>query len=403
MNTEFKFKSNDEKIELIKDVFNLNNFTKKKYYFYNDDSIDLYFYNSSIEFDFYLLNNNIISDKIFIYVNLIDLNLLTDDIKDIIFSYIIFKKNYAYPYNILLNDLQIDPNKYFLLALKYNNYDFINNHILFNKLNLNEIIEGLMIISKKYVFYTSYISLKTKKIINVMNKLIINKYMLLIDNDIIAKLTYNSVMYNNIYMVKKIVKYYVKTNFKNINNLIIYAKEKKTFNILINELKNYNIKINIINEDILKFFINNKKLLCNMIRKKCIDNEALYKLFYIIVICYKKNCYLHKKILYLIINQINLIFDNKISDILYKKNQYFLLCKYLINTANQHNYNYSDIKIKYENIIFNRLFLSLIFTLKLTTEDANDIINKLKIKESRYHWQIIGIEYFCKKIFKILT
>ena len=382
--------SNDKKLIFVKDIFSDFNPTNLVHYMCDSIQID-------IRMEFYIsfeCDNRMSHDIYLIYKYFDDLNLLDDELKTLIFKYIVGNKTKLSKnkYLEIIKEFNITQNQYFLTAIENNNNKFIDMFIDINKLPQDILQQGAILLAQKNHNFRQIID-------KVCSKKNINKL-----NESFDYIIFNIVKYDNCYFLKKILPHCLSKNVIseiNFYQLFRYLN-RYNFRILGRQLLKHQIKFNFDEKQLLHWAINSPNLLINLIKYKQVDDEMINILFNKIIhfnnnVMNSRNC---NKVLCQILKKINPIFNIDMCNLLYKNKLYDVLCIYLLKTSTQHNYSYGNLlNLSYKKIIYAKGFDRLIFKLKLTSEQANDIIKNIYKNKSR--WMARTIHGYCKNVFKL--
>jgi hypothetical protein len=281
---------------------------------------------------------------------------------------------------IIDNDLDI--NKLIDFAIKNSNYEFLDRCINSNSFKLNN-YDILLQLSRKYFFYSN-----KKSLIKVcFNKLFNYKK---INKDQIDKLFYNSVIYSNIFIFEKLLRYYKIYNHLNLPLLFTNMTCHKICSILIvnTDYIDYN------NPKYFLYYLKKYFILRFLIKNNRLSNNSCITIFNMIKNQSSFN-YCKKYIL-----NLNIIsFNYELCDLLYKTKAYDALNIYLINNYHIHNISFLIIKEKYNNIITANKFYFLLIKLKINDEEGLYIY---KTVYKKFRWKSHTIKYILKNIKNLL-
>jgi hypothetical protein len=364
----------------------------------------------------YEKNKNPDNDIFWIYKYFKNNNLLDGNIISLLYKHVIsnvsLKKTTLELFSdILIKEFKVNPIEYLTFALEKNNYNFIDIIIRANNLsqsNLKKIIEHL---SKQHLYSYTWIPESKITQINLLNKLLTKNNLNKLDGNYLYYIIYISSSYHNILVFKKIIEYIFKNNLYDSDLLVDSLKNSKQryFKIATNTIKKYNQTLSFDNQQLFQFSLNNEIMLSNIIKNNCISSVELENVFEQFINIMLKNKGVKSKctsgvLMNIIKKTKDLTFSLHICDILYEKKCYNALCKYLQKTSPQHGYTYKNIK-KYKNIIYSNEIISLLFKLKLTIDDAHEIIFKIKNNKQLRKWfakrQSKKIHKICITIFKL--
>lgn len=284
-------------------------------------------------------------------------------------------------YTDYINYMNINPNLFLTDALSCANKYFIDTFIDIPTIcsdtsMLFKILSFLVSDNKINAWEIDSFNL-TKKI---KRQLFCEKYLCMLDdNQIIKLMRIATKYYNNADVIGYIFNRFTKCN-TNYISMLDSSRSVHIMQHLLNLYVKNNISLDCNDEQYFHLYINNSRLVICLIGKQLLNECTCNKLLNVLSqnkLNIKNKCILSSKIVEYTIKKYGGVFDQKICDGLYKNKCYDATCTYINLMSNQIHISFDVIKRNYKNIINTRNFKKLLFHLRLTKDDAINILSRI--------------------------
>lgn len=272
-------------------------------------------------------------------------------------------------YDDCIKKFKINPNTYILDALKYKNFYYLTNII---SIKTHDEIYDLLLNIASIPFSWIELYFDTRKMIKTFTHI---RYINKLSQNQLETILLSAIKNKNEAIIQYLFNFFVKNYDTDVITLFKYVKYNKIIRLLVNLCNHHNVPLNFNNKNLLHVYMNNDVLLIYLLKNNMLNNNLLKILSDIVL---NNNVIKKKYISYLIFENLNFPFDNKICKRLYELHHYGTVCMYLKKNHEQINLNYDMIKSQYIKIINCNSIQKLLFSLNLSTVQANDLMSNIK-------------------------